>query len=184
MKRKYYLRGIGVGILFATIVLLVAYIATGRGEMSEEEIKKRAEELGMVQAESVLDSLDKPAKKTDTETDEENKEPVSSENSSDENSEENTENSSEAATASATEAASEATNDTTSSGRVVTFTVVSGMNSYNVATILQDQGVIESADDFDAYLESNGYSARIVTGEYSVSIGTDYETIAKMITGQ
>lgn len=182
MKRKYYLRGIGVGILFATIVLLVAYIVTGREQMSDAEVIKRAEELGMVQAESVLDSLDKPA---DTEEDTGTENQASSENGSDEKSEENTEPSSEATTASTTEATSEeATEGTTSSGRVVTFTVVSGMNSYNVATILQDQGVIESADDFDAYLESNGYSARIATGEYSVSIGTDYETIAKMITGQ
>lgn len=181
MKRKYYLRGIGVGILFATIVLLVAYAVTGGGEMSEEEIIERAEALGMVQEESLLDSFDKPAEKTDTEdsaaleTDTETTESTGEDNADDTSSTEHIET---------TETEPETTEETAATDvRIVTFTVVSGMNSWNVAKILEDQGVIESADEFDAYLESNGYSASIVTGEYSVSIDSDYETIAKLITG-
>lgn len=188
MKRKYYLRGIGVGILFATIVLWIAYIAVGSGQMSDAEIIERAKELGMVQAESVLDSLDKPAdkansednQKEDAEADTGTGEPGVPEEGSDDTGEEQTEGSSEASSA-----ASEAgTEEPTTDARIVTFTVVSGMSSWNVATILQDQGVVESASEFDAYLEENGYSERIATGEYSVAIGTDYEVIAKMITGQ
>ena len=68
MKRKYYLRGIGVGILFATIVLFTAYSISGGKKMSDEEVIKRAEELGMVQAESVLDHLTKPANSTEDDT--------------------------------------------------------------------------------------------------------------------
>ena len=190
MKRKYYLRGIGVGILFSTIVLLVAYIASGRGQMTDDEIRKRAKELGMVETESELGALDKPADKKDTAEDE----PVSSieeasEDTSEENSEGNSDDTEEPSETSDTEEPStDSTENTTEEAkpqeRMVTFTVVSGMNSWNVAVILQDQGVIESAAEFDAYLEANGYSSRIATGEYKVSVGADFETIAKMITGQ
>ena len=44
MKMKYYLRGLGTGILFATIVLFIAYSY----RMSDSQIKERAKELGMV----------------------------------------------------------------------------------------------------------------------------------------
>lgn len=194
MKRKYYLRGVGAGILFATIVLVTAYSISNGGRMTDQEVMKRAEELGMVKAESVLDNLDKPASRTGTEentsTEEPSTNPPSTKDGSTEkasteepsteepstnrtNSEENTEDTEEPSTA-----------DSSSSGRTVTFTVVSGMSSWNVATILQDQGVIADASDFDNYLETNGYSSRIATGEYSVTVGMDYESIAKLITGR
>ncbi len=44
--------------------------------------------------------------------------------------------------------------------------------------------MIADAADFDSYLEANGYSDRIATGEYTVVEGSDYETIAKLITGR
>ena len=47
MKRKYYLRGLGFGILITALVFTFA----GPSEMTEEEIIKRAEELGYVKAE-------------------------------------------------------------------------------------------------------------------------------------
>lgn len=42
MKQKYYLRGLGFGILITVIVFILA----GPSELSDEEIIKRAEELG------------------------------------------------------------------------------------------------------------------------------------------
>ena len=46
MKIKYYLRGLGTGILFATIILFISYSY----RMSDSQIKKEAEKLGMVYA--------------------------------------------------------------------------------------------------------------------------------------
>jgi hypothetical protein len=187
MKRKYYLRGIGVGILFTAIVLMVAYVANGRGQMSDEEIMEQAAKLGMVPAESVLDSLDRPSEKSSSQentSEASESESTQSETTDSEASSDATTEAASTTAASTSEASTAASSEENSDVRIVTFTVVSGMNSWNVATILQDQGVIESASDFDAYLEEYGYSARIVTGEYSVAVGTDYEAIAKLITGQ
>ena len=48
MKRKYYLRGLGLGILITALV----FIFIGPKELSDEEIIKRAEKLGYVKEES------------------------------------------------------------------------------------------------------------------------------------
>ncbi len=48
MRFKYYLRGCGLGILFASIVLSIAFYTRGAKEISDEEVIQRAEALGMV----------------------------------------------------------------------------------------------------------------------------------------
>ncbi|MEZ3426119.1 MAG: hypothetical protein K1W13_01760, partial [Lachnospiraceae bacterium] len=45
MKLKYYLRGLGIGILVT--VLLLTITSGKRGTMTDEEIKERARALGM-----------------------------------------------------------------------------------------------------------------------------------------
>ena len=55
MKLKYYMRGLGIGILMTAIIMSVAY--AGRDEMTDEEIKARAKELGMVES-MVLSEID------------------------------------------------------------------------------------------------------------------------------
>jgi hypothetical protein len=47
LKFKYYLRGIGLGILFTTILLTAAFHYHGNS-MSDQEIIERAQGLGMV----------------------------------------------------------------------------------------------------------------------------------------
>lgn len=178
MKRKYYLRGIGVGILFATIVLFTAYSISGQGKMTDEEVIARAEELGMIKSGTLLDNLTKPAS-TENPSDSSETETSTATDSSTEapgTNEPDTETAAEETSEPVTEAVDP-------NVRMVSFTVVSGMNSWNVATILQDQGVIADASDFDSYLEANGYSARISTGEYTIAVGSDYETIARLLTG-
>lgn len=49
MKLKYYLRGIGLGLIAA--VILYSTIIIPKYKMTDDEVIKRAEELGMVQAE-------------------------------------------------------------------------------------------------------------------------------------
>ena len=57
MKRKYFVRGLGVGILFGALIMFAAYMTSGKNRMSDEDVIKRAQELGMVkQSEYVLES--------------------------------------------------------------------------------------------------------------------------------
>ena len=49
MKLKYYLKGFGVGVLFATVILSVSFMfrSAGKAGMTDEEVILRARELGM-----------------------------------------------------------------------------------------------------------------------------------------
>lgn len=47
MERKYYLRGLGLGIIITAIIM--GFAAKGRPAMTDEEIMQRAKELGMIE---------------------------------------------------------------------------------------------------------------------------------------
>ena len=53
MRLKYYLRGLGTGILFATLILFISYSY----HYSDAKIKEKAKELGMVESETYKQSL-------------------------------------------------------------------------------------------------------------------------------
>ncbi|MDF2868921.1 MAG: hypothetical protein K0R05_496 [Anaerocolumna sp.] len=59
MNLKYYVRGIGVGILFSAVVMSVAFHGSSPNGLSDEQIIARAKELGMVESNAVnaLDDL-------------------------------------------------------------------------------------------------------------------------------
>jgi hypothetical protein len=57
MNLKYYVRGIGVGILFSAVVMSVAFHGSSKNGLSDEQIIARAKELGMVESNAV-NSLD------------------------------------------------------------------------------------------------------------------------------
>lgn len=46
MKLKYYLRGLGLGVIFTTVILAISFGIHGK-DISDEEIVSRAEKLGM-----------------------------------------------------------------------------------------------------------------------------------------
>ena len=50
MKLKYYLRGLGIGIIVTTILLMIAF-ALHKPTMSDADIIARAKQLGMVMPE-------------------------------------------------------------------------------------------------------------------------------------
>ena len=51
MKLKYYLRGLGIGILITTIIFMIFIRVDKNHIMTDKEIMARAEELGMVMQE-------------------------------------------------------------------------------------------------------------------------------------
>lgn len=201
MKLMYFLRGVGVGIVFCALILFVAY-KTNPVKMSDEDVIKKAKELGMVEADAVTDPLDelldkKDADQTTEVATTEKKEEKTTEAATTEAKEEKTteaatteakeEKTTEAAT---TEAKEEKTTEVptteapkeTAAGKKVSFTVTPGMYSENVAAGLVQLGVVKDANDFNKYLCDNGYANRIAVGTYEFTTGEDYASIAKKIT--
>ena len=65
-----------------------------------------------------------------------------------------------------------------------TLQIAGGYGSEKVCALLEKGGLISSAADFDKYLCDHGYDHKIRAGTYTIAAGSDYETIAKIITGR
>lgn len=202
MKIRYYLRGLGLGILVTAVFFLLG--GNSGQTMSDEMIKERAKELGMVEstvladiAESVQstektieDTIEETVAETTEEVTEVTTEEVSEtetvseeesttvlEETTEEDTEEQTEeNSSEEET---TEAASEATAPT---GQLITIVVNKGEGSDTVSHRLHEAGLIDDPYEYDRYLMQNGYDKRIAAGEHEIPMGAEWQEIAVLLT--
>ncbi len=173
MKLKYFLRGLGAGIIFGAVIMLAAYMLSRGYKLSDEEIIAKAEKLGMVMAESAIEeSATEEATTEDARTEETTTEEATTEEATTE------ETTTEEATT------EEATNETDEVGTELvkaTITVSSGMGSETVASLMQSAGIIESASDFDSYLNKNGYSTKIEIGTYEMTDKMSYEELAEIL---
>lgn len=182
MKLKYYLRGLGIGILVTTVILSLAGV--GRKNMTDEEVVKRAKELGMVESTLLSDLPDQ------TKTDEVR--PTEPEISLQPETSEPEESASTPETPVAPEETPEAPEETPVSpedgnpdipaGETVTLVIGRGESSTTVSKNLKKAGIVEDAAAFDRFLCNNGYDKKIITGTYEIPYGASEEEIAKIIT--
>lgn len=188
MKRRYYMRGIGISMIVTAILMGVA--TGGKESLSDEEIKKRALQLGMVEEKAtVLSDLKNQEGSSPTivydEDEEQGSESVTESTEPDESVEvpENTATTESEEVPESTEPdESVESTDSTETGETVTITVVRGDSSVSVSRDLEEAGLVESAKDFDRYLCNNGYDKRISVGTYEIPHGSSEEKIAKIIT--
>lgn len=189
MKLKYYLRGLGIGILVTTVILSLAGV--GRKNMTDEEVVKRAKELGMVESTLLSDLPDQ------TKTDEVR--PTEPEISLQPETSEPEESASTPETPVAPEETPMAPEETPvapeetpvspedgnpdiPAGETVTLVIGRGESSTTVSKNLKKAGIVEDAAAFDRFLCNNGYDKKIITGTYEIPYGASEEEIAKIIT--
>ena len=198
MKLRYYMRGLGIGLLVSVLILVLSG-NTGK-RMTDEEIKKRATQLGMVEGtKEVLSDIGKTTEPTEKpiekqepakgvvqekEVEEEPVEEITpekpAENVSEPTEEEQKQDEIEALKKAAEEVAEKAQD--INPNAIVTLLVQSGDSSVAVAKRAEAAGLVESATDFDRFLCQNGYDKSICVGNYEVPIGATQEEIAKIIT--
>ena len=202
MKLKYYMRGLGIGILITTIVLSFG----GKKEnLSDKEIMARARELGMVMKEETDDNqleevLEKSLDKENTESDDVKEEndtvdiegPSEDETVTDalEPSEgENVVDASEPSEGEPVVDVSESSEEETDidvsepSENDITFTIARGMSSRQVSELLAEKGLIDDAVDFDNYIKRQGKAGVIKIGVYTLPEKSDYQVILSAIAG-
>ena len=183
MKLRYYMRGLGIGIV-VTAILMGVTINGKTEKLTDAEIIERAEALGMEQryettvlsdtvSENETDEVDMEEVKVDEEsgkndmpTEQADIEPQVIETdvqefSDDSKREEQPE---------------------TSTEETVQITVQGGDGSQTVARKLAQAGLVEDAIVYDKYLCANGYDKKICTGTHTVPVGASDEEIAKIIT--
>lgn len=161
MKMKYFLRGLGTGILSATILLFCVYSY----KMSDSKIVEKARALGMEYSKE---------KGSETETGKDTKDVSGSTEENSSVKEENT------TTLSQQESTSKGPQPTSSS-EIIDISISSGMNSESVSEALQAAGVIDNAKDFNQYLVENNMGRYIKSGDYSLRNGMSYEEIANIL---
>ena len=173
MKRKYFVRGLGVGILFGALIMFAAYMTSGKNRMSDEDVIKRAQELGMVkQSEYVLES-DVTSQETTTEE-------ITTEATTEKATTEAPTTTEKATTEKATTEAS--TTEKADTSTQTTVTISSGMSSEAIASALANAGLVDDASKFNSFLVANGYDMKLETGNFSLETGMSYEEIAKILT--
>lgn len=67
-------------------------------------------------------------------------------------------------------------------GETVTLVIGRGESSTTVSKNLKKAGIVEDAAAFDRFLCNNGYDKKIITGTYEIPYGASEEEIAKIIT--
>ena len=177
MKLKYYLRGLGIGIIITTIVLMIAY--SGRNtEMTDEEIIARAKSLGMVMKEDPLflnSELHKDSETVSSEalTGQETTTETESEVQIDVETEIEPETESEDTASTETEAAP--------SGDTYHLNIPAGSYPRLICNELQDNGVIADAAALRKYLADMGFATSIHVGEYEIPYGATNEEVYRIL---
>ncbi len=203
MNLKYYLRGLGLGIIITAVIM---GLATGgkREALTNEEIIARAKSLGMVENKvlteyteevkngEVQESTDNEVVNAGTKAvkeqeipsmDETEKEADDTADSKDTLNDLDTD-SAEADSDRALEDGAAGIEDVEAEEPEPTiFSVKKGEAPYSICKRLVEIDLISSADDFDTYLLNNGYDRKIVAAEYKIPSGASEEDIATIITG-
>ncbi len=206
MKLKYYLRGLGIGIIVTAVIMGVSS-GHRKETLSDREIKERAAALGMVEQGNLLADLETPSESpiveeeppqdketpeatpVTTPTEEEDvvqPEMTPTEEPTKESEEIQEETPGEslpepgAELEEFTDEGEENTDNTPEEN--ITIQILSGEGSYAVCRKLEEAGLIASASDFDEYLYTNGYDRKIRIGSYQVPVGAEPATIAAILT--
>lgn len=181
MNLKYYLRGLGIGIV-VTAVIMGAASGGKKDKMSDAEIKECAAELGMVEAqtEGVLADLEQmPQEETDSSEETPAKDAAAAEGSA-----VPPENEADAADEEVKEP-EETPSPEPEEADLSESTIIEikeGESSYAICRKLEGAGLIGSASAFDAYLYENGFDRKLRTGSYEIPAGAEPETIAEILT--
>lgn len=154
MKLKYYMCGLGSGIILAVLVLMIANKITPEASGNNKDIH---ETTGSVIAYTTQADVKGTAASDNAVT-------------------------TAAGTIAATQKTTEG--QTTAPKEKVTVHISSVTVASDIARMLAENGIIDNADAFVEYLYSKDYSRVIQEGNFELIKGDTYENIAKIITRQ
>lgn len=173
MKLRYYLSGLGSGIIIAVLIMLIAdKITAVNNNVNGSDIPQ--ETTG-----SVIAYTTQAAKDNET-TQAESTEQQDTKDSQEETTVDLAKNSAAKATDSSVTATTRYVSEEDK--------VIVNINPNNIrvaadiSKILKDKGIIEDADAFTQYMAAYGYSRIVQQGDFELIKGDTFENIAKIIT--
>ena len=202
MRLKYYLRGIGLGIIFTVIVLSVSNnsnkstdnsvntenISSGKTDITHEN----SEDSKIIEDSEADSSIDGTVNQSI-------KENINNTEISDKKEYENNQSGSQADdTSNQPESQAVDTSnqpdsqvadtpnqppasETVAEPQIITITVQQGEYCRPIAQKLKDAGLIEDAEDFRLYMGQIGYASFIHSGDFQIPMGASYEEIANIL---
>lgn len=199
MKFKYYIRGFGTGVLFATVLLMITLAVkdnmpsdkrkqtNSSGNLVIDDVTKQN---GTMEPDSTTEQnhTTEPDSTTEPDRTEEPDSTTEPDSTAEQNSttsqqgESSQENASTQATTDSSEQAVPTTEPSSGSEIIFTLSITPGMTSNEAADILASYGIVESGYDFNMYLYKNGYESRLRVGNYQIKAGMSYKEIAEIIT--
>lgn len=192
MKFKYYLRGCGLGILVASIVLMVSFHSQNK-TMDDTAVMERASELGMIMPETEIVSTE-----ADSQLPESGTQSTDTDFSPNKNQKQNTKDSQNKTDGSSQKEEKDtqmASDDKTGSGNnkdteskkkedkkeeseKITVEIKKGEVCRQLAEDLEQIGLVEDAETFRKYMQQLGYDDRIKVGTYTLKRGMTEKEIA------
>ena len=192
MKFKYYLRGCGLGILVASIVLMVSFHSQNK-TMDDTAVMERASELGMIMPETEIVSTE-----ADSQLPESGTQSTDTDFSSNKNQKQNTKDSQNKTDGSSQKDEKDTqmtSDDKTGSGNnkdteskkkedkkeeseEITVEIKKGEVCRQLAEDLEQIGLVEDAETFRKYMQQLGYDDRIKVGTYTLKRGMTEKEIA------
>lgn len=208
MKLKYYLRGLGIGIVVTA--LLMGYsnknrAAEPKAEVATEETAGNllADRNGEATTEEVIEQSTVENVTVETDSAETSEEETSQEETASEleSSTQEAETITETESVTETETESVQTEETTDKKEqtqssmeadagnallqtTIEINIVRGDDSGTVARKLQNAGMVESATEYDAYLMQHGYDKKIRVGKVEIPVDATWQEIAEYISGK
>lgn len=228
LKLRYFIRGLGIGIVFTAIVMSLSLQAARsriirENALTKEEIMEKAMGYGMIldstedttpieQNESSQVKQDEEEnqnsdnqnedeskdvdvqQKDDDEQQEENKnaesdkEEVDSSVDSQEDEEEVKQETKDSDSDKDTDISEGDTEESSNKEESIVsidyipIKITSGMTATDVGKLLKEKKVIEDVDEFRSYMSEQGYSSKILIGNYLIPVNATYKKIANIIT--
>ena len=204
MKLRYYMRGLGIGVIVAAVLMGIA-LGGDKEKLSDAEIMARAKELGMVESSVLADlgkekepQLPQQSQEMEENTDQLKQSEEVQEGSTDQpeqseegqegsidqpkqNKEEQNENT-DVLKQNESEQNQNPSSEQDTEDEYVTLVIERGESSVSVSRSLAQLGLVESAKAYDRYLCENGYDKLIRVGTHKIKVGSTQEEIAEIIS--
>lgn len=185
VRLKYYLRGLGLGIIFAVIIMMIGF-HDNKQSMSDTEIIEKAKTLGMVEAKNISGTVADEYNSEKTDSSATNSDASSQKAETEQDSQmQDSQTAQEDTQQEATQPAADAKQETVEPQDAVTTYTISVTSQDTCRTIaekLKALNLVDDAEQFRIYMGQKGADHFIADGEHVIPQGASYDDIITILT--
>lgn len=180
MRLKYYLRGLGLGIIFAVIIMMIGF-HDNKQSMSDTEIIEKAKTLGMVEAKNISGTVADEYNSEKTDSSAANSDASSQKTETEQDSQMQDSQTAQEDTQQAADAKQE-TVEPQDAVTTYTISVTSQDTCRTIAEKLKALNLVDDAEQFRIYMGQKGADHFIADGEHVIPQGASYDDIITILT--